>query len=709
MLRDGDGLTERATAAQHAPALSPLRSGRLTAGAVWAACLAAVALVAGSIGLGLLTGGSGRLSGEVGRYAYLTLALPISLAGALIAFRRPGNRVGALMLLSGASVACDQFSFDYVHYRQARGQSPGWAIGWVSDWMWVVPLAALLFGLLLFPGELPGGRAGRVSRGLAGLIGVWTAITAGLAALGVGEYEGSAPYPGVVPPGPVFDVLHNSLAAVFGLFQVLLLGVAVAVVLRFRRARGVERSQLKWLAYAGSLVALAWALPPVQQVDTWPRAIANLMLWTLPAAIAIAVLRYRLYDIDRLINRTLVYASLTACVGGGYLAVVAVLSAVVDRRSGLVISMLASLVVAVIFAPLRARLQRAVDRLLYGQRREPSTVLSRLGRRLDATLEPEHVLPTIVETVGQALKLPYVAIELRQEGTFKPACVRGTLTGEPVELPLTYRGEMLGRLVLGPRAPGEPFSPPELELLQDLARHAGVTVHAVRLTADLQRSRERLVSAREEERRRLRRDLHDGVGPTLAGAVFQLEAGTHVLATDPDRAGELLAKVKGDLKGTIAEVRRLVDGLRPPALDELGLMPAIRQHGARLTGVGGPASEPSAAVAIEVLSSSTIPQLPAAVEVAVYRIATEAMTNVLRHAQAQRCTVELRYNDGPDSDVLELEVTDDGRGITGTTPDGFGQRSIRERAAELGGSCEIESGPGSGTRVFVRLPIALGG
>jgi signal transduction histidine kinase len=697
---DGDGLTE------HAAGPLPDRAGRITAAGVWAACLASVALVAGSILLGLLTDGSGRLSGEVGRYAYLTLALPISLAGALIAFRRPGNQVGALMLLAGASVACDQFTFDYVHYRQAQGQSVLWVIGWLSDWMWVVPLAVLLFGLLLFPGELPEGRASRV---LAGLIGVWSAATVGLAALGAGEYEGSAPYPGVVPPGPVPDVLHASLTWVFAVFPVLLLGVAGSAVLRFRRARGVERSQLKWLAYAASLVALAWVLPPVQQVDTWPRAIANLMLWTLPAAVAVAVLRYRLYDIDRLINRTLVYGLLTGCVGGGYLVVVTTLGAVVDRRSGLVISMLASLFVAVIFAPLRARLQLAVDRLLYGQRSQPSAVLSRLGRRLDATLEPDHVLPTIVETVAQTLKLPYVAIELRQEGTFKPACVRGVLTGEPAEFPLTYRGELLGRLVLGPRAPGEPFSPPELELLQDLARHAGVTVHAVRLTADLQRSRERLVSAREEERRRLRRDLHDGVGPTLAGAVFQLEAGAHLLAADPDRAAELLAKVKTDLKGTIAEVRRLVDGLRPPALDELGLMPAIRQHGARLTGVNGAASGPLATVAIEVLAPSAIPQLPAAVEVAVYRIATEAMTNVHRHAQARRCTVELRYSDVLNNDVLELEVRDDGRGTAGARPDGFGQRSIRERAAELGGSCEIESGPDSGTRVFVRLPIALGG
>jgi signal transduction histidine kinase len=230
-----------------------------------------------------------------------------------------------------------------------------------------------------------------------------------------------------------------------------------------------------------------------------------------------------------------------------------------------------------------------------------------------------------------------------------------------------------------------------------------VAVYAVRLTDDLQRSRERLVNAREEERRRLRRDLHDGLGPTLAGIAFHLDATAHILPTQPAKAAELLTKAKSDMKKTVAEVRRLVDGLRPPALDELGLVAAIRQHSAWMGGAdadNSPAREP---VAVEVHAPDTIPQLSAAVEVAAFRIATEAITNVLRHADARRCTVRLRL-DG----ALELEVTDDGRGMVDIGQTGFGLRSIRERAVELGGTCVIESAPGSGTCVTVSLPVPSG-
>lgn len=676
-------------------------SPRLIAWLAWVSCLLSVVLIILTLVLDVLVRHNENAASQVGRYAYVTLALPISVVGALITFRRSGNRIGLLMLVGGLSIACDQFAFDYVRYGVSNEIPAVRVVGWIGNWMWVIPPTTLLFTLLLFPnGHLPSRRW----RPLAWLVGGWSALTVGLATFGAGVYNGPPLDPHSALPGRAGQLLSAVMPAMFGLFPLLLLAAAASAVVRFRHAQGDERSQLTWLAYAGSLVAFVWFIPRVHQVGTWERAAADILLWLVPAAIGIAVLRYRLYEIDRIVNRTIVYAVLTGCVGGTYVLAVTLLGAVFEQKSGLIVSLVASALVAVFFAPLRARLQRAVDRLLYGQRREPFAVVSRLGSRLEAAMAPDDVLPTIVETVGQALKLPYAAIELRRDGRFEPVYVRGTLTGEPIEFALTYRGETLGRLVVGPRAPNEPYSPSDQRLLRDLARHAGIAVHAARLTADLQRSRERLVTTREEERRRLRRDLHDGLGPTLAGMAFQVEAASRVLPAEPERAKELLEKLKTTVKQTIAEVHQVVDGLRPPALDELGLVRAIRQHGAQFAGTDSFAPSASGAVAMDVRAPASMPQLPAAVEVAVYRIATEAITNVLRHSDARHCTVNIRLND-----TLELEVVDDGHGMDTASREGVGLSSMRERAAELGGSCVTESSATTGTRIFVRLPIALEG
>jgi two-component system NarL family sensor kinase len=670
---------------------------RLKSALGWSAFLLTVVLVTVALAFDVLTMGPESWSRRVGHYAYLTLALPLSLAGALITAQRPGNRIGILLLVEGVTIAGDESTRNYLLYCRAHHLSGLWPIGWLSNWLWLVPPAVLLLGLLVYPdGRLPGRRWWV----LAWVVWAWAAVTAVLAMLGAGNYSGPASYRDAILPGHAGRLIETALPYVFLVFPFLLVGAAASTVVRFRRARGVERSQLKWLAYAGSVLAVLWLFPPVHELGTPARAVANVALWLLPTAIAIGVLRYRLYEIDRIINRTLVYGLLTLCLAGTYVLVIASLDALFRQRSGLVISMVASVSVALILAPLRARLQRAVDRMLYGQRAEPFTVVSRLGQQLESALPPDQVLPTIVDTLATALKVPYVAIELYRDGALEPACVRGVMAGDPAAFGLTYRGEPLGQLMLGPRAPGEAFSQADRELMRNLARHAGVAVHAVRLTDDLQRSRERLVTAREEERRRLRRDLHDGLGPTLAGIGFQLDAMASVLPAQPVKAAEALTKVKSDVRQTVAEVRRLVEGLRPPALDQLGLVPAIRQHGALLGDAGGQTGK---SLAVEVHAPASIPVLPAAVEVAAYRIATEAITNVFRHADAQHCTVQVRLSDG-----LELEVTDDGRGPTEPQQSGFGLRSMRERTAELGGTCVIESSPGTGTRVLVRLPIHPG-
>jgi signal transduction histidine kinase len=256
---------------------------------------------------------------------------------------------------------------------------------------------------------------------------------------------------------------------------------------------------------------------------------------------------------------------------------------------------------------------------------------------------------------------------------------------------LAYQGETIGQLILAPRAPGEPFSPADQRLLDDLARQAGVAVHAVRLTSDLQRARERLVAAREEERRRLRRDLHDGLGPQLASQTLLIDTAMRRLPDDVDGAIELLQRLKSQSQGAIADIRRLVYALRPPALDDLGLVEALREQTMQYTQSG---------VQIIVSTTGSLPPLPAAVEVAAYRIVQEALTNVIRHAHAQVCTIEI----APGQELV-VTVADDGRGLPADRRMGVGLSSMQERAAELGGRLAIEPRNGGGTQVRAWLPL----
>jgi signal transduction histidine kinase len=416
----------------------------------------------------------------------------------------------------------------------------------------------------------------------------------------------------------------------------------------------------------------------------------------IPLSIGVAILRYRLFDIDLIINRTLAYTALTACVVGLYVLVVGGLGTLLlQTHTHPVVSLLATGLIAVVFAPLRDYLQRGVNRLMYGERDEPYEVLSRLGQRLEGTLDPDAALTTIVETVAQALKLPYVAISAERDGEPVTTVEHGTLVDGTVTLPLVHKAETVGRLVLAPRAPGEEFTPSDRRLVGDLARQAGVAVHAARLTADLRRSRERLVTAREEERRRLRRDLHDGLGPRLAAQTLKVGAARSLYPRDPAASDALLDELETDMDATLADVRRLVHNLRPPTLDQLGLVGAIRDAAERY--------EPDPAtngLRISVRAPEELPPLPAAVEVAAYRIIQEALTNAVRHARADSCAVRLSVGD-----ELELEVTDDGVGLPEEHRSGVGLNSMSERAAELGGTCAIERMPSGGTRVLARLPL----
>jgi signal transduction histidine kinase len=423
----------------------------------------------------------------------------------------------------------------------------------------------------------------------------------------------------------------------------------------------------------------------------------RLLQTALPLAIAAAILQYRLWAIELVVRRALLYAALSACVVLGYALLIAGLSALVRAQGGALAVLVAATLVALAFEPLRTRLLRASRRLLYGERDEPYVAVQRLGATLEAA--PGAIPERIVTTVAGSLKLPYVAVDLVRGDTLHATAAWGErpATESLHPIVLSHQGETIGQLVVAPRRGEATLSSPDQLLLEELARQASAALRAQLLTADLQRAREALVLAREEERRRIRRDLHDELGPTLASQTLRLDAAIELLAERPAQAAELLAAIKARNQALVAEIRRLVYELRPPALDELGLEGALRAAAGNL-GAAAPAIRISAA-------PEPLPALPAAVEVAAYRIALEALTNAVRHAAARRCEVRLEIAaDGPHG--LRITVVDDGWGIAPGAPAGVGLRSMRERAEELGGSLTVAPGGDGGTVVSAWLPIA---
>ena len=562
-------------------------------------------------------------------------------------------------------------------------------------------LSSLLF--VLFLGLFPNGRI--APRWMRGLLPVWSVLILILTAIPSSAYARSP--------------LINLLVVAMG---ILMFGsLLVAQVLRYRHDSTLpERQQTKWAFLGVALFLVSFIVAAILTALLRPtgnlvlaRAVSmigfSLLPGLLPVFIGIAILRYRLFEIDVLVNRALVHGTLTAFVIGAYALIVVSLSALLRTQNNLALSLTATGLIAVAFQPVRERVQRAVNRLMYGERDEPYAVLSQLGQRLEATLSPDAFLPAIVETVAHALKLPYAAIALRQADEVMVVAEYGSVAlspPHPVTLSLNYQGEQIGELQLAPRAPGESFGPADQRLLRDLARQAGIALHAVQQTRralhladDLQRSRERIVTAREEERRRLRRDLHDGLGPQLASQTLTLDAIARLVRTDPDKAEDLLHSVREQSQQAIADIRELVYGLRPPALDDLGLISAIRQLADRL-------KQPYPLLSITVQVLDDLPPLSAAVEVAAYRIAQEALTNVVKHARATDCRVTLCLTDEPQA-ALILEIADNGLGIAADRTSGVGLQSMRERAEELGGQLTLEQAPEGGTRVAAELPLRL--
>jgi signal transduction histidine kinase len=426
-------------------------------------------------------------------------------------------------------------------------------------------------------------------------------------------------------------------------------------------------------------------------VDLLIRSVNGVLLVWLAVAIMQSIVRHQLFDIRFVLNRTLVYGAMTLSSLTMYALIVGGLGSLF-RQGEVWISVLATGVVAVLFQPMLGFFRRTANRLLYGERDDPYLTISKLGRRLEAALPSEEMLATIVQTVADSLKLPFVTLRLTDTSRDASGNGRvislGSALAEPVAFPMLINNTQVGQLEVSPRQANEVFTNSEQRLLSDLANRAAVAVQQVQLIEALRQSREGLVLAREEERKRIRRDLHDGLGPTLVGVSFSLEASRMLLETDRVRVDELLASSSTQVEEAIADIRRLVDDLRPPALDDLGLLGAIRQRAEGFVSL-----RPS-------LEFEALPNLPAAVEVAAYRIVCEALNNAIKHARASSICVRVRMiNHG-----LNLEIQDDGVGLSNHRRDGAGLQTMRDRALELGGRFELQS-VHDGTRVSAWLPV----
>jgi signal transduction histidine kinase len=619
------------------------------------------------------------------------------IPGLLLLHRLPRHPVAWVLTGSGIFWILDGFASSWAAY--AIYTSPGLPGASTAYWFYARFGSFLLLGLpvliLLFPdGKLVTARLWRwlsiVSLGLTALLPLL---------LLVAPHEVMARYhQAALPPeierlslDPVsLDLPYGVWAAVL---RVAYTAVIVSLVIpfavtvhRYRSASRERRAQIRWLMWA-ALVDMLVLIVPFKNPPAVPALMFGLAIALTSAAIVVAVTQHRLYDVDRLLSATFLYGVLAVLVVGIDLAVFAVAGGVLGERDA---ALVAIAVVAVVYAPLRSRLWRWVRRLVRGSREDPYATMSALAERLESAADPDEQLRAVAGTLAEAFRLPYVRVEIERSGGRLVIVEHGQESGPTHALPVGYRGEPVGRLVFCP-GDGTALSDRDQRLLGDLVRQAAAAARASELSTELQQGRSRLVAAREEERRRIRRDLHDSLGPSLGAVALRIETARNLANSAPAESDRMLDQATTEVAAALADVRRLVHDLRPPALDELGLVRAIEQQAERFR-LGG------LAVSVD---ADALGSLPAGVEVAAYRIASEALTNVAKHAAASRCDIVMRL-DGP---MLELSVSDDGIGIGEEVTAGVGMLSVRERAAELGGVCSVTCPDSGGTVVRVRLPL----
>lgn len=635
-----------------------------------------------------------RVTGTDATFQYLFSIVNIALGIALLRLR-PHDRVASLLAIGmiGTAAVFNWQSHSVIRVIPDLGTT-------AHDWFHILAGEAYVLAMLLFPdGWLPGWH----SRNEEVLARKFVARAAGAVLFAFALLAGFA------LPSWVHGS-YESFVSFFGFF-IPFIGLSAQAIRFFDAPTPPAREQSRILLWGlGAIFLLALILTQMPLLFSAlrlpgapPRAIQNavlaffpLLITSIPLLLGAILVRYHLWDIDRVINRAVVYGLLTAIVLGGYALIVGGLAALWSPFDDVWIKIIATGLIAVLFHPLRERLHRVINRLMYGKRDEPFAVLNHLGAQLETSLLPDTGLMLIVETICKNLRVPYAAIELMTDDGIRNTHY-GTLSHGAIALPLRYQSETIGALQIARRAPNENFSPADLQLLENLARQAGAIVHMARLNAQLQQSREHIIGEREQERKRLRRELHDGLGPTLASQTLKLDAALDLLDGDDTanaEARKILQSLKTQAQTTVADIRRIAYELRPPALDDLGLVGALRAHLDQSNGVNG--------LCITLDAPAELMPLSAAVQLNAYRIVLEAVNNVVKHAQAKNCHVRITANE-----ALHIKVQDDGIGRADHARSGVGIASMRERAEELGGTLTIEKNQPKGTRVLASLPISL--
>lgn len=614
--------------------------------------------------------------------------------GAFVGYRRPRHPLGWLLLAAGTASWGSFAGSSWVDWLASDGRTnealtrvivhtatPGWIV-----------YRGVFVALL--PSVVPDGWMTRRSRVYAAVCAVVIAFTAAAhSRLWTPEYfRGQEPVGTALLAEELLPWLHRAIwvCALFAL---------VDLVVRFARWAPDVRRRYRWLV--GLTLLLLWPATAEVTGDALGglfqhAALETVENWTtmaLPVVLAVGILRHGLLDIRVIVRRITTYAALAAVAAAVYVAVVVVFGALSEDGLGAG-PVVATGLVAVVVVPAYAWVQRAVDRVVFGRRGEPYELVKELGARLELAPGGEQALQLVAETLREQLRLPYVSVELTVAGTAVVAAASGAATDAVERFALRHHGAELGALAVGRRTAAEPFRAAERELLVTFAGQVGVIAHDAALAEALRRSRAMLLETREQERLRIRRDLHDGLGATLASVSLGLGAAAERLNGSDASLVQLLRDLETELGVAVADIRRLVHDLRPPALDDLGLVAAVREHVRGLEAAGD--------VHFEVTAPATPPPLPAAVELAAYRVALEAMTNVVRHANATTCWVRIQHDN-----ALGVIVEDDGVGVADAAVPGVGMRSMHERVLELGGTLGLRRREPRGTAVVATFPLDL--
>jgi signal transduction histidine kinase len=712
-------------------------SDRMLKRVAWIVAGAYLVGVVLTLTLGWLARHAEQASGWNGNGSFLANTMfglsltPFMVVGLLIAARKPRNAIGWILLAIGVTWGLSGILSAYAQYGYAVHWLPlaNWA-GAFDQWTWV-PAVGLVgtYLILLFPdGHLPSPRW----RWLAWATG-WSFVLASVSILffdapittGL-EHPATVPNPfGIHALNPILDPLHLTIVAV----PVCIVACAISLVMRLRRSSGIERQQLKWLAFAGALIAviylivMAFTLPysfagTDTDIPAWLEAAQNATIFLfglIPVAIGFAVLRRRLYDIDVVISKTVVFGTLAAFITVVYVGIVVGVGALIGDTGNPVLSIGATAVVALLFGPVRERVRRFADRLVYGIRATPYEVMSGFARRVAGTLSVEEILPGMAEAAarGVGARVGRVRVAL-------PAGERSVVWPDGAEIPdafdrtleVRYQGEPVGAIDVA-KPTNEPFAPTEEQLLDDLAGQAGLALHNVRLTRELEiraaeldvqterlrASRERLVTARDQQRKGLERDIQQGPARQLLEIRRRLNDVGSLAADDPGAAVQVLDRLGEEANATLDELRDLARGIFPPLLVDKGVVAALDAH---VRKVGANA---------RVISEVNFAELrfAADVEACVYFCCVQAIQNVMRHAGNAASTIELAL----DAEILTFSVRDDGPGFSSETrSDGMGMRIMQDRIDALEGSLTIGSTPGRGTVVTGRLsarPLEMAG